>query len=60
MTGTIGSHGLFRLRSFLGTIVESEKDNSSPETCHDREAREMAGQRVVRKTKVPMATADRG
>ena len=42
-----------------GKIVKSEKDNCSLETCHDREARKMAGQIMVRKNKVPMATASR-
>ena len=43
-----------------GKSVKSEKDNCSLEACHDREARKMAGQRMVRKNKVPMATASRG
>ena len=43
-----------------GKIDKSEKDNCSLETCHDREARKMAGQRMVRKNKVPIATANRG
>ena len=38
-----------------GRCSKGKKDNSSLETCHDREAREMAGQRMVRKTKIPMA-----
>ena len=43
-----------------GKIVKSEQDNCSLETYHDREARKMAGQRMVRKNKVPMATGSRG
>ena len=36
-----------------GKIVTSEKDNCSLESCHDREARKMEGQRMVRKNKSP-------
>ena len=72
MTGAIVSRGFFQLRdhaprvhlvlvllSQTGEIVGSEKDLSSLETCHDREGIEVARQRVVRKTKVSMATVDR-
>ena len=65
MIGAIGSRCLFQLRvlvllSQAGEIVESEKDDNSLKTCHDREARKMAEQRTVRKNKIPMATASRG
>ena len=73
VTGTIGRHGLSFNSETMHRVSHSslcsspkrwrlskgKKDNSSLETCHDREARKMARQRVVRKNKVPMATADR-
>ena len=34
-----------------GEMFESEKDDSSLKTCHDREARKMAEQRMVREAK---------
>ena len=37
-------------------VVESEKEDSSLKTCHDREATKMAEQKMVRKNKIPMAT----
>ena len=40
-------------------LSKVKKDDSSLKTCHDREAREMAGQRMVRQTKIRMATASR-
>ena len=55
MIGTIGSRGLFLLKdhaprvhlvfvllSQAGEIVDSEKEDCSLETCHDREAGKMA------------------
>ena len=43
-----------------GEIVDSETDNSSLETCHDREAGKMAKQRMVGKDQIPMAAASWG
>ena len=58
MIGTIGSRGFFLLRdhaprvhlilvllSQAGEIVDSGKEDCSPETCHDREEGKMAKQR---------------
>ena len=42
-----------------GEIVDSEKEDCSFKTCHDREAGKMAKQRMVRKDSVQMAGASR-
>ena len=71
MTGIIGRHDFFQLSNnasripfVLAVFPKGEdwrkwKNNSSSEPCHVREAREMTGQRVLRKIKVPMTTVDR-
>ena len=72
MIGAIGSRGPFQLGKHAPRVplvlvllsqvgeIESEKDDSSLKMHHDREARKVAEQRMVRKNEMPMATATLG